>query len=231
MTSRIVLQATGLSRRYRQGSTDIDVLVDFNFQVAAGERVAVIGASGSGKTTLLNLCGGLDDPNTGHVQVCGTDWCQLDSSERARWRNRHVGFVYQFHHLLSEFSALENVALPALIGDYSVAEARAKARQLLEQVGLKQRMEHRPAELSGGERQRVAIARALVTEPSVVLMDEPTGNLDGVTARAILNLLLDLNRRLEISFVVVTHDASIAAQMDRIIKLEGATEVSGAASV
>ncbi len=227
MTSKIVLQTTDVCRRYRQADTDIDVLVDFNFQVAAGERVAVVGASGSGKTTLLNLCGGLDEPSAGNVSVCGTDWSQLDRTARARWRNQHVGFVYQFHHLLGEFSALENVALPALIGEYSVDEASRRARHLLQQVGLEHRLEHRPAELSGGERQRVAIARALVTEPSVVLMDEPTGNLDGATARTILELLLDLNRRLQISFVVVTHDTSIAAQMDRVVELDGTSEARG----
>lgn len=227
MTSKIVLQTTDVCRRYRQADTDIDVLVDFNFQVAAGERVAVVGASGSGKTTLLNLCGGLDEPSAGTVSVCGADWSQLDRTTRARWRNQHVGFVYQFHHLLGEFSALENVALPALIGEYSVDEASRRARHLLQQVGLEHRLEHRPAELSGGERQRVAIARALVTEPSVVLMDEPTGNLDGATARTILELLLDLNRRLQISFVVVTHDASIAAQMDRVVELDGTNEAAG----
>ena len=227
MTSKIVLQTTDVCRRYRQADTDIDVLVDFNFQVAAGERVAVVGASGSGKTTLLNLCGGLDEPSAGTVSVCEADWSQLDRTARARWRNQHVGFVYQFHHLLGEFSALENVALPALIGEYSVDEASRRARHLLQQVGLEHRLEHRPAELSGGERQRVAIARALVTEPSVVLMDEPTGNLDGATARTILELLLDLNRRLQISFVVVTHDASIAAQMDRVVELDGTSEAAG----
>lgn len=220
MTFKPVLEVFGLNRSYRQGSDDIQVLVDFNVQVSAGERVAITGASGSGKTTLLNLCGGLDDPNSGSVSVCGIDWRTLDSSKRARWRNRHVGFVYQFHHLLGEFSTLENVALPALIGHFSVKEATQRATQLLEQVGLQHRLAHRPSELSGGERQRVAIARALVMQPSVVLMDEPTGNLDGANARAILKLLLDLNRELQISFVVVTHDLSIASQMDRTIQLD-----------
>ncbi|MDA9599144.1 ATP-binding cassette domain-containing protein, partial [bacterium] len=186
---------------------------------------AIIGVSGSGKTTLLNLLGGLDDPSSGSVVVCGTDWQGLDASQRASWRNQHVGFVYQFHHLLGEFSALENVALPLLIGGASVQESRERARELLTRVGLAERLQHQPAELSGGERQRVAIARALVTQPSVVLMDEPTGNLDPHTAAAMLDLLMELNKTLGISFVIVTHDPAIAARMDRTVCLvEGLLE-------
>jgi len=175
--------------------------------------------SGSGKTTLLNVLGGLDEADAGTVSVCGRDWHDLDTTQRATWRNQHVGFVYQFHHLLGEFSALENVTLPLLIGGAAVADAREKASELLLRVGLGERLHHQPAQLSGGERQRVAIARALVTQPSVVLMDEPTGNLDPVTAATMLELLSELNQALNISFIVVTHDPAIAARMDRTLSL------------
>ena len=215
----LVLQAVAVGRDYRQGETLLPVLSDLNLTVSAGEKVAVVGVSGSGKTTLLNLLGGLDDPTRGSVTVCSQDWKGLDASRRAKLRNRHVGFVYQFHHLLGEFSALENVALPCLIGGASVAESLRRASELLAQVGLGDRLQHKPAELSGGERQRVAIARALVTSPSVVLMDEPTGNLDPHTAAVIMELLLALNSQLSISFVIVTHDPAIAARMDRTVKL------------
>jgi lipoprotein-releasing system ATP-binding protein len=217
--SPLVLEAHNIARDYSQGESVLPVLRDLNLAVAAGEKLAVVGVSGSGKTTLLNLLGGLDDPTAGSVNVCGQDWRSIDASARAQWRNKHVGFVYQFHHLLGEFSALENVALPCLIGGASVAEAQQRATELLGKVGLAERVDHKPAELSGGERQRVAIARALVTSPSVVLMDEPTGNLDPHTAGVILELLLELNRALQISFVVVTHDPAIAARMDRSVKL------------
>jgi lipoprotein-releasing system ATP-binding protein len=213
------LQAKGVGRDYQQGDSLLPVLRDTNVAVKAGEKLAVVGVSGSGKTTLLNLLGGLDDPTAGTVSVCGADWQGLGVSARAKWRNQHVGFVYQFHHLLGEFSALENVALPCLIGGASVAEAQQRAEELLGKVGLGDRLKHKPAELSGGERQRVAIARALVTSPSVVLMDEPTGNLDPGTAGVILDLLLTLNKTLNISFVVVTHDPAIAARMDRQVNL------------
>jgi len=214
-----VLQAKGVGRDYQQGDSLLPVLRDTNVAVKAGEKLAVVGVSGSGKTTLLNLLGGLDDPTAGTVSVCGADWQGLGVSARAKWRNQHVGFVYQFHHLLGEFSALENVALPCLIGGASVAEAQQRAEALLSTVGLGDRLKHKPSELSGGERQRVAIARALVTSPSVVLMDEPTGNLDPGTAGVILDLLLTLNKTLNISFVVVTHDPAIAARMDRQVNL------------
>ena len=217
--SAFVLEACGVGRDYYQGKILLPVLRDLNISVKAGEKLAVVGVSGSGKTTLLNLLGGLDDPTAGTVDVCGQDWKAIDASARAQWRNKHVGFVYQFHHLLGEFSALENVALPCLIGGASVAESQRRATELLAKVGLADRVDHKPAELSGGERQRVAIARALVTSPSVVLMDEPTGNLDPHTAKIILDLLLELNQSLNISFVVVTHDPAIEARMDRTVKL------------
>ena len=232
MTTNAVLEARALGRDYYQGESLLPVLKNTHIAVNAGEKLAVVGVSGSGKTTLLNLLGGLDDPSAGTVRVCGMDWQQLSVSERAEWRNKHVGFVYQFHHLLGEFSALENVALPCLIGGASVAQARQRAEQMLGKVGLAQRVQHKPAELSGGERQRVAIARALVTSPAVVLMDEPTGNLDPATAEVILALLLELNQSLNISFVVVTHDPAIAARMDRQVSLiDGQLVEQGAALV
>ena len=219
MTSKPVLVARDLARSYEQAGNDLSVLQGINLEIEKGEKLAIIGVSGSGKTTLLNLLGGLDDPNAGSVVVCDRDWQGLDASERAAWRNQHVGFVYQFHHLLAEFSALENVALPLLIGGVSVKESRQRATDLLTRVGLGERLQHRPAALSGGERQRVAIARALVTQPSVVLMDEPTGNLDPHTAASMLDLLMELNETLGISFIMVTHDPAIAARMDRTVCL------------
>lgn len=218
-TEQLVIQCRDLSRHYRQGSATVDVLNNLRLDVRRGERVAIVGTSGSGKTTLLNLLGGLDDPDRGTVWVMGQDMAPLGESQRARWRNQHLGFVYQFHHLLGEFSALENVAMPLLIGKRPVAEARQRASQVLGKVGLSHRLDHKPSELSGGERQRVAIARALVANPACVLMDEPTGNLDPVTAETVLQLLLSLNRELGISFVVVTHDPRVAARMDRVLSL------------
>ena len=219
MTSKPVLVARDLARSYEQAGNDLSVLQGINLEIEKGEKLAIIGVSGSGKTTLLNVLGGLDDPNAGSVVVCDRDWQGLDASERAAWRNQHVGFVYQFHHLLAEFSALENVALPLLIGGVSVKESRQRSTDLLTRVGLGERLQHRPAALSGGERQRVAIARALVTQPSVVLMDEPTGNLDPHTAASMLDLLMELNETLGISFIMVTHDPAIAARMDRTVCL------------
>ncbi len=227
MTDKSVLLASDLYRSYQQagGDNDLAVLEGANLEVHAGEKLAIIGVSGSGKTTLLNLLAGLDDPNGGSVKLCGTDWQNLDASQRASWRNQHLGFVYQFHHLLAEFSALENVALPLLIGGASVAQARERSEELLSRVGLAERLRHHPAELSGGERQRVAIARALVTQPAVVLMDEPTGNLDPHTAASMLDLLMELNETLGISTVMVTHDPAIAGRMDRAVRLvEGILE-------
>ena len=220
MTNNPILIADSVVREYSQGEVSIPVLSGVNLSVGDGEKVAIVGASGSGKTTLLNLLGGLDDPDKGRISVNGKSWTNLGASERAIWRNQHIGFVYQFHHLLNEFSALENVALPLLIRDCSVNKSRQQATSLLERVGLGHRLNHTPAELSGGERQRVAVARALVNEPSVVLMDEPTGNLDPITAKTMLELLIDLNQSLGIAFVLVTHDDNIARQMDRTVILE-----------
>ncbi|MGB2287101.1 MAG: ABC transporter ATP-binding protein [Porticoccaceae bacterium] len=219
MINKAVLEAKGLCRAYQQAGQALSVLQGVDLSIVEGETVAIIGVSGSGKTTLLNVLGGLDEADAGTVSVCGRDWHDLDATQRATWRNQHVGFVYQFHHLLGEFSALENVTLPLLIGGAAVADAREKASELLLRVGLGERLHHQPAQLSGGERQRVAIARALVTQPSVVLMDEPTGNLDPVTAATMLELLSELNQALNISFIVVTHDPAIAARMDRTLSL------------
>ncbi|WP_339643562.1 lipoprotein-releasing ABC transporter ATP-binding protein LolD [uncultured Porticoccus sp.] len=217
--STAVMYCDNLARHYRQGVERIDVLKGLSLEVHSGERIAIIGTSGSGKTTLLNLLGGLDDPDEGSVNVMGAALKPMNESKRARWRNQHLGFVYQFHHLLGEFSALENVAMPLLVAKTPVAEAKAQAREMLDRVGLGARCDHKPSELSGGERQRVAIARALVRKPACVLMDEPTGNLDPVTAETVLALLMSLNRELAISFVVVTHDAQVAARMDRVLSL------------
>lgn len=221
MTSDIILSARGLKRNYRQAGTDSELAViqDVDMDIRRGEKLAVVGVSGSGKTTLLNLLGGIDDACAGSVMIAGKAWKDLSVTERAAWRNQHVGFVYQFHHLLGEFSALENVAMPCLIGGSSVSEATRQATELLAKVGLGERLQHRPAELSGGERQRVAIARALARTPSLVLMDEPTGNLDPKTASAVMDLLINLNQDLRISFVIVTHDQSIAKRLDRTVSL------------
>ncbi len=215
-----VLVASGLSRSFREGDTRLAVLTDLNLRVEAGERLAIVGVSGSGKTTLLQLLGGLDAPDGGSVQVDGQDIHALDERRRCELRNRTLGFVYQFHHLLPEFSALENVAMPLLVRRTPVAEATARARAVLTQVGLEQRLTHRPHQLSGGERQRAAVARALVAEPRLVLADEPTGNLDGANAAQVFDLLLELNRTRGTSLVVVTHDPRLAARMDRILTLE-----------
>lgn len=217
--STAVMHCGNLSRHYRQGAERIDVLKGLSLEVHSGERIAIIGTSGSGKTTLLNLLGGLDDPDEGFVNVMGAALKPMNESKRARWRNQHLGFVYQFHHLLGEFSALENVAMPLLVAKIPVAEAKTQAWDMLDRVGLGSRCDHKPSELSGGERQRVAIARALVRKPACVLMDEPTGNLDPVTAETVLALLMSLNRDLAISFVVVTHDAEVASRMDRVLSL------------
>ena len=218
MSEQIILQAFGLGKTFTDGERQIEVLTELDLQIASGEWVAIIGASGSGKSTLLNLLGGLDTPTTGSVQVSGQLLSAMNDRERSHWRNRCLGFVFQMHHLLPEFSALEGVAMPARIAGLSRAEAHDKAAALLERVGLAARLGHRPAELSGGERQRVAIARALINEPACVLMDEPTGNLDPDTSEQVLAVMGGL-RDLSTAFVVVTHDGAIATRMDRQYRL------------
>ena len=215
-----VLQAEGLSKVFTEGGNDLHVLRDLELHVRKAERLAIIGSSGSGKTTLLQLLGGLDTPTSGRVLVTGQDMSGLSDAERGDLRNQAIGFVYQFHHLLPEFSALENVAMPLLIRRTPLAEARKQASELLARVGLGERLTHKPGQLSGGERQRAAVARALITRPSVVLADEPTGNLDGDTGRIVFDLMLELNRDLGTSLVVVTHDLEIAGRMSRVLQLQ-----------
>jgi lipoprotein-releasing system ATP-binding protein len=219
--TRTVLEARGVQKSFTQGPVTLEVLQGVMLSVEAAERIAIVGASGSGKTTLLQILGGLDRPTTGHVFVDGQDIHELSEDARGMLRNRALGFVYQFHHLLPEFSALENVAMPLLVRRMRVAEAKDKAGDILERVGLGQRLTHRPYQLSGGERQRAAVARALVTEPKIILADEPTGNLDGANAESVFELMLELNRERGTSLVVVTHDMRLAGRMDRVYEIQG----------
>ena len=219
--SECVINCSGLNKLYEQGSTKLTVLSDINLRVGMGETIAIVGTSGSGKTTLLNLLGGLDLPSSGTITVAGKDLSEITESDRGFLRNKYLGFVFQFHHLLGEFTALENVAMPLLISGRDVQESEAKSELMLKKVGLLDRISHKPSELSGGERQRVAIARALVNDPQCVLLDEPTGNLDKFTAAEIQELLIELNDSIYTSFIMVTHDESMANTMSRKLVLEG----------
>ncbi|MCA1767998.1 MAG: lipoprotein-releasing ABC transporter ATP-binding protein LolD [Idiomarina sp.] len=211
-----LLRCKGLSKSYQDGDNQVTVLKDIDFALQPGEMVAIVGASGSGKSTLLHLLGGLDKPSSGQLFYKKEEMTHWKADKLAQWRNKNLGFVYQFHHLLPEFTALENVAMPQMIAGKSPADAKQQAKQLLERVGLEHRLSHRPAQLSGGERQRVAIARAFVNKPQVVLADEPTGNLDGEAAESIYQLMLELNQEMGTAFIVVTHDLHLAEQLQRV---------------
>lgn len=218
--SDVILSCLNLGKTYYDATVAVDVLKNVDFTINRGDRIAIVGPSGSGKSTLLHLLGGLDNPGNGEVRMQGVAWKSLSEKKRCELRNRQLGFIYQFHHLLPEFSAMENVAMPLLLGRESIAVAREKALAILDKVGLANRATHKPSQLSGGERQRVAIARALVHQPQCVLADEPTGNLDNATAVNIIELMLELNRSLNTALVIVTHDQNLASRMDKILTIQ-----------
>lgn len=220
MTQTAILHCQQLGMIYTEGPNDVEVLKSINLHIEPGERIAIVGQSGSGKSTLLHLLGGLDLPTSGSVWIDGQEMSRLSDKKRGFVRNKYLGFVYQFHHLLPEFTAIENVAMPLLIRGVDTQQAKQKAADLLSDIGLGHRLEHRPVELSGGERQRAAIARALVTEPALVLADEPTGNLDAKTANGVFEMMIELNTRINTALVMVTHDTDLANRMDKVFHLE-----------
>lgn len=222
-----ILSCQNLTKRYSQGELDVEVLKGVNLTVGIGEQVAIMGASGSGKSTLLHLLGGLDKPTGGTVTLDGQDLNKIGNRQQAKLRNKSLGFIYQSHHLLGEFTVLENVAMPLLIAGETVTNAKARATALLQRVGLGHRIAHKPGELSGGERQRAAVARALINNPAVILADEPTGNLDSKTAEQVYQLMLELNQELQVSFLVVTHDHELAAKMGKVLHMEDGVIVGG----
>lgn len=220
MSDQIILQAKQLTKRYTQGDLDVEVLKGIDLEIYQGQRVAIMGASGSGKSTLLHLLGGLEPPTSGSVILDGVDLNSVSEAKLGQLRNQSLGFIYQFHHLLGEFTLLENVAMPLLIGGHTVKQAKHQAEKLLKRVGLEHRVVHKPGELSGGERQRAAVARALINQPKCILADEPTGNLDSKTAEHVYQLMLELNQEMQVSFIIVTHDHHLAEKMDTVLLME-----------